>query len=739
MWSESGRPDHPEAIVRDPKSDLETHNTVSGGASNVVQTGVVHGDVHLHTTSPTAPPAPRQLPASPAVFAGRTVELASLDRALSTLAPHLGRDGIAPSVGTTMMISAIGGAGGIGKTWLALHWAHRHIDLFPDGQLFVDLRGFSPDSHPLDSAVAVRGFLDALGVDPGRLPVDLDSQAALYRSLVADKRMLIVLDNAATADQVVPLLPGASACTVLVTSRNRLASLIDRHSARYLQLDVLSLEEARALMVERLGEARVTAESRAIDELIELCGHYPLALAITARQASGLLLTEVVSELRELGVEMLDHDTDPAASLPAVLSWSLNRLNDEQRVTFGLLGISPGPDTTLPSVSALTGLHSAHARKVVSTLEEASLLERRPNGRYAMHDLVRAYAAATARTLLDDVREAALKRVVDFYLHTAHMADRLLEPQRSLMQPDPPAPDVHLFPLPDSGAAMAWLEAEHVTLLAAQRTAVGLHQHRVVWHLAWVLDALQFRRGYLHDALTSWQAALDSAMHLPDPATRTGAYRSLGTACCLLGWHEKAIGYLDLALGLAVRHQDATEQAHTHRHFALAWELQGDNRRALRHAQQALNLHRSLNQPKREADALNQVGWLAALLGEFDIAHNHCLAALAMHRRHGYRAGEAATLDSLGFIAHHTGSHRESLDFYRQALNLRRILGHTYDVAYTLDRIGNPYAILGHHEQARTVWQEALELYRDQGRDADALRVQQQLKELDDTTSVGPD
>ncbi|OKI16293.1 transcriptional regulator, SARP family protein [Saccharothrix sp. CB00851] len=678
----------------------------------------------------TPPPAatPRQLPAPPAPFVGRDDELNHLHSALD-----------ASGEATTVVISALAGAGGIGKTWLALHWAHRHTDRFPDGQLFVDLHGFSPTSDPVDPAVAVRGFLDALGVDPGRIPSDLDAQTALYRSLVAGRRMLVVLDNAATTEQVVPLLPGTSTCTVLVTGRTRLAALIDRHGAHHLPLGVLDRAEARALLTARLPADRVAAAPDAVDELVTLCGAYPLALAITARTAAtrpAIPLTEIAAELGALGLEALDHD-DPAASLPTVLSWSLRHPTDTQRVVFALLGIAPGPDTTSPATAALIGLPDGPARRALAALEEASLVERRPGGRYAMHDLVRAYAATTAHDLPDDLRETALTRVVDFYLHTAHAADRLLNPHRPLAPLDPPVPRVQPHPLPDAAAALAWLQAEHATLLATQRTAATLGRHHAVWQLAWNLHTFHDRRGHRHDALTVWQAALDVAEHLPDPATRSRAHRHLGYACAQLGLHEQATGHLERALALAAHHHDPDEQALTHQALALAWERAGDDRRALDHARHALDLHRTLDQPAWEAIALNLVGWYTARLGEFDTAHDHCHAALTLHRHHHNPEGEANTLDSLGYIAHHTGDHRHALDYYQQALTLYRTLGHTYQVAETLDDMGHPNAALDHHEQARAAWREALELYQQQGRNTEAERVQQQLDDLDKATDVG--
>ncbi|GAA1300266.1 hypothetical protein GCM10009634_58250 [Saccharothrix xinjiangensis] len=409
-----------------PERGTWVRNLVSGTVGEVVQAGVVHGGIHLNAPAP-ARVAPRQLPAAPGVFAGRVAELAALDRALAPAGPAV------------VPLSVIGGAGGVGKTWLALTWAHRNLHRFPDGQLFADLRGFGPTGRPVEPAGAVRGFLTALGADPDRLPPDLDALSALYRALIAGRRVLVVLDNAATTDQVVPLLPGSPTCAVLVTGRATLASLIDRHGARHLSLDVLTRAESRDLLTARLGAGRVDAEPDVADELVALCGGHPLALAITARQAAtrpAIPLAGFAAELRELGLEALDHDTDPAAGLPTVLSWSLHHLTDRQRAVFALLGTAPGPDTDLPAATALTGLPRARTREVLRALEDHCLLERRPHGRYRMHDLIRAYA----NTCDTPARQAALERVVDFYLHTASAAAHLLDPHHAPIRPDPPRP-----------------------------------------------------------------------------------------------------------------------------------------------------------------------------------------------------------------------------------------------------------------------------------------------------------
>ncbi|MFD7660275.1 ATP-binding protein [Actinosynnema sp. NPDC059797] len=696
----------------------EVRNAVSGSGGGVVQAGVVHGDVHLHAPPSTRVVVPRQLPAAPEAFAGRAAELAALDRALA----------VDPGEGAAVVVSAIGGVGGIGKTWLVLAWAHRNLHRFPDGQLFVDLRGFSPTGRPTEPADAVRGFLTALGADPGGLPADLDALAALYRGLVAGRRVLVVLDNAAAADQVVPLLPGSPTCAVLVTGRTTLPSLIDRHGARHLSLDVLTDVEAHALLAARLGR-RVEAEPGATGELVELCGRHPLALAITARHAAthpAIPLAEFAAELRELGLDVLDDD-DPAASLPAVLSWSLCRLTDDQRTAFALLGIAPGPDVDLPAAASLTGLPEARARKALRALEEHCLLERRPRGRYAMHDLVRAYAATTAHELPEPVRAAALERVVDAYLHTAFAAERLLHPHRRPIRLDPPAPGAHPHPLPDLPTALAWLDAHHAHLLAAQRTAAAHHRHQAVWDLAWTLMTYHQWRHHRHDNLAAWQAAARAAEHLPDPAAGILAHRHLGLAHAALGRYGRTTEHLHRSLAMAERHHDPAQRARTHHALAWAWGQQGDHRRALEHAHHALDLFRALDLPVWEALALNAVGRHAAHLGDHDTAREHCRAALDLHRRHHDPAGEADALDGLGYLAHRTGRHHEAVDHYRRAADLFRALGNTSRVADTLDRLGHPHAALGEHERARAAWQEALGLYRRQGREADADRVRRRL------------
>jgi DNA-binding SARP family transcriptional activator/tetratricopeptide (TPR) repeat protein len=660
---------------------------------------------------------PQQLPAAPEPFVGRRDEVDRLDALL--------RDS---SASATVVFSVLAGSGGIGKTWLALHWAHRNLDRFPDGQLFVDLRGFSPDSAPMDSAVAVRGFLDALGVHADQVPMDPHAQAGLFRSLVADKRMLIVLDNAADTTQTTPLLPGGRACTVLITSRHWLPGLLAGHGAHHLHLGRLTEQEARTVLAGRLGIQRVTAEAAAVAELLRLCGGFPLALGILAAQAHthpDVSLAEFAVDLHELGLNALADD-DPAASLPAVLSWSLRALTPEQRQAFALLGIAPGPDIGLHAAASLTGLSLAHVRVLLRGLEQASLLVRDPHGRYRMHDLIRLYAAEQTHDC-EINQENALRRIVDHYLHTAYAADRLLEPHREPIQRTEPPAGCHPHPLRDQPAALAWFTAEHPNLLAAQQLAVAQGWHSPVWQLAWALDTFHWRRGRNHDNLAVWQAGQAATTHLDDPTVKALAHRRLGDAYTVAGRHTKALPLLEQALVLTEQAADTRGRAQTHQYLAALWDQQGNDQRALEHATQALHLFQTIDHPVGQARALNSIGWLHAKLGHIETARAHCEAALNLSRRHHNRIIEAATLDSLGYLAHSAGHYVQALHHYQRSLLLRHALGHNYGQADTLNHLGQTHHALGQHDQARHIWQQALALYQAQHRTTDAAHVQQQL------------
>jgi len=368
------------------------------------------------------PAVPRQLPAAPAWFVGRRHELTALAAAVNRAAG-------------VMAIAAITGAGGIGKTSIALHWAHQHVDEFPDGQLFVDLRGFTPGEEPLTPAAAIRGLLAGLGVGPERVPLELDAQIGLYRSKVADKRMLVVLDNAASAAQVAPLLPGSAACTVLVTSRDRLAGLVNTYGAQPVSVTGLPAVEARALLAARLGTARLTAEPQAVDDVIAHCAGLPLALSIMSGRAASqpeLPLEDLAAELRDATARLAALDDGPSASMPAALARSYAALQPDQAVTFALLGLAPGPDISVPAAAALLDLPPARAGALLRALDRVSLVQQLVPGRYRLGDLARLFAADRARRDLPAADQvAALRRLADFYSRTALTCDRLPRPHRA--------------------------------------------------------------------------------------------------------------------------------------------------------------------------------------------------------------------------------------------------------------------------------------------------------------------
>ncbi|MGP3923008.1 BTAD domain-containing putative transcriptional regulator [Streptomyces sp. 8N616] len=672
-------------------------------------------------------PVPRQLPAPPALFTGRTRELAALSAALDQHADP----------GGTVVISAIGGTGGIGKTYLALRWAHDHTERFPDGQLYIDLRGFDPSGESVPPSVAIRGFLGALGAQPSAVPVNPDAQTALYRSLVADKRMLIVLDNARDTAQVTPLLPGSPSCTVLVTSRRQLSGLRTAQGARPLTLGTLSEAEARQLLVRHLGEARIAAEPDAVTAILEHCAGLPLALSIIAARAAAypdFPLTHLAAELAESATRLDALDAgDLAADLRAVFSASYQALEPEAARAFALLGLAPGPDISLPAAAGLTSCTPARARTLLRTLETAHLLRQHIPGRYQLHDLVRLYAAERGQRDLDEPdRTTALRRVLAFYLHTAHRADRLVEPHPAMpVELDPPALGCLHQPLADQKEALAWFVAEYPCLLAAQQLAADHHWHTPAWQLPCTLDAFQLYHGRHRDRLPMWRAALAATQHLTDPALQARAHVGLGWACGREGQHAEGGGHLSRALAVFEQTGHLRGQACAHWGLASSWSQQGDAERALPHAEHALQLYRRLGDPALEATMLNNAGWIHAQLGHYEQARAHCTQSRDLARRLGDDRCEAGALDSLGYIAHHTGRHTQALDHYHQALTLFRKANTPHDEAGSLEDLGEIYRALGQHTQARHAWQQALELYRAQHRATDATRVQEQLDASD--------
>ncbi|GAA4473530.1 ATP-binding protein [Phytohabitans houttuyneae] len=677
-----------------------------------------------------SPSVPAQLPAAPNGFTGRAKELDQLTAMLTQ--PGHGQD-------PAMAIATIAGMGGIGKTWLALRWAHQHSRKFPDGQLYIDLNGFAPSGVPVAPAQAIRRFLEAMGVPAGSLPADFNAQLSLYSRLVNQRQMLILLDNARDTAQVAPLLPASSTCTVVITSRNRLPGLLLAHGARPLIVEALKDADARELLVNRLGAARVDAEPEAAAELLGYCGGFPLALGIVAGRAqtySAFALADLAAELREATtrIGVLD-DEDPTASLPAILSWSYTALPGDQAQALSFLGVSPLPVIGLAAASDLIGEPPTRTRALLRGLEHAHLLDQHQPGRYRMHDLITLYARDRAdEDLSAGKRTDGLRRLLDFLLHTAFAADRMLHPHRPPIELDAPRPDCHPRTFPDYAAALDWLNAEHAVLIAMQDRAGRLGWNRAVWQLAWTLDTFQWRRGHHYDMVVAWQNAVDAAERDGDAAVLSMTHRNLGHAYAHTGRHAEAQDHLGRSLALAEGRGDVAEQAHAHHNLACASEQRGDPGRSLQYAIRALDLYESLDEPARvwRADALNDVGFYSLLAGDHERSRVTLTAALEIFRADRHRDGEAAATANLGYLAHLTGDYPAALSYYDQALATTQELRNQFHEADIWRRVGQTHAASGDREQAAAAWQRSLRLYQEQSHADNARRLQDLLRSLGD-------
>ncbi|MEV4832850.1 tetratricopeptide repeat protein [Micromonospora sp. NPDC049257] len=678
-------------------------------------------------------PVPRQLPPALPGFVGRAAQLAQLD---AGCAGH-GTPGCAEST-TTMTLS---GTAGVGKTTLALHWAHRVADRFPDGQLYVDLRGFDATGAVVTAAEAVRGFLEALEVPPERIPTHLPAQVGLYRSLLAGRRMLVLLDNARDVEQVRPLLAGGPSCLFLVTSRNRLAGLIATEGARQIAVDLLSTAEAWQLLARRLGAARLTGEPQAVEEMIERCVRLPLALAVLAARGAAhptFPLSTIVAELRE-APRLLDSfdGGDTGTDVQSVFSWSYRNLTPPAARLFRLLGSHPGPDVGIAAAASLAGLPRSQVSRLLAELAHAHLVTEHAPGRFTAHDLLRAYAGELAESLDPaEERQAAVRRGLDHYLHTAHTAALLLQPGRDPVVLATALPGVTPEELTDHAAALAWFTTEYPVLLAAVSHArrTGFDGH--AWQLAWTLVDFLQRRGNWLDLAAAQQAALAGAQRVGDRAGQANAHRDLARVLCRLGRLDEAVAHYREALILFAALGDHTGQARTHRAFGAMFDGLGRYAEALEHGQRALALYRAAGHLAGEASARNGVGWAHAQLGQYGPALEHCSQALALLRPTGDRHGEANTWDSLGFIHDRLGQHRRAIRCYGLALALYRRIGDRYDEADTLTRLGATRQAAGDVPGALRTWRRALDIFDDLGH-PDAARVRDLLTRVTVGTGAG--
>jgi len=681
----------------------------------------------LTANSPTRPAVaepmqvtPRDLPPTVPHFTGRSAEL----QALTGLLDRPGQQ-----VPGAVVISAIGGTAGVGKTALAVHWAHQVADRFADGQLYANLRGFDPSGNPAAPAEVVRGFLNALGVPQEHIPPTAGAQTAMYRSLLADKQILIVLDNARDEQQVRPLLPASQGNLVIITSRNQLTGLAVDGGAQLLGLDLLNQDEAVQLLTTRIGNPRAAAEPDAVGEIARLCAHLPLALAVTAARAATrprFLLAQLAAELRSVPGRLDALDTgDPTVSVRTVFSWSYQQLSDEAARLFRLLGLHPGPDVSVPAAASLAEIGRAEATRLLRELARDGLITEHAPGRYAFHDLLRTYAASQAQEFdLPPDREAAIARVLDYYLLSADRGANLLNPAKEPLTFVAPAAGVAPERPADQGQAVAWFEAEHQVLLAAIAVAAETGEDRRAWQLSWAMMEYLYWRGYLHERIALMSGALAAATRIDDTLGQAISHRCLGSAFTATGSYDQARAHLNRCLPLFQRLGDRHGEARVRRNLSLLADDEGRYSDALGHSQEALRLYRAIGNETGEAEVLGNVAWCHALLGEYEQAREFCEQSLTLIAKLGGLDVEYAVRDTLGYIALHTGDIVRATAHFEAALDLCRQHGHRSNEADLLNHVGDVRSAAGELPQARQAWQQALAIYDDiDHHDADMVRA----------------
>ena len=633
-------------------------------------------------------PTPAQLPPDTAGFVGRAAELDRLS--------------LDPSRAAAATVWTVSGQAGVGKTSFAVHWAHRAVDRFPDGQLYVNLRGYGPDDV-VPTQEAVRGFLDAFGTPSDDVPSGLTAQLNLYRSLLAGKRVLILLDNARDAAQVRPLLPAAPGCVVVVTSRNPLRGLVTADGARPIALDLLSEPEAAQLLSRRVGRDRLSGHSAAVHTIVDRCQRLPLALAVVAGRLVSeprLAVPTVAGDLAAAGMAAFTSD-DEQTDLRSVFSWSYRILSSHAARLFRLLSLPPGPDVSTMAAGALAGpvtesLDGGIDGLLAELLRTQLLVERAP-GRFVMHDLLRSYAADLARRTDDPADlQAARARLLDVHLLRAAAASHLLEPFREPVDEVPPA----VFA--DVDEAGAWLAAERANLITLVRMAAATGLAGRAWRLAWALTTYLQRHGHLFDLLQAQEAALAAAGRAGDAAGEMHAHRGLSRALFRLERYDDSRPHLHAALDLAIELDDVIGQARARHGLGYAAQQQDRQSEALEHLGEALRLFESAGHPTGAADTLNSIAWCHTLTGNAVQARDCAERAVRLLEHSGNVHGAASAADTLGRAYALLGEHRSAVACHDRAREVFHDLGDRYSEAETLRHLAEAHDAVGDPAAARS-------------------------------------
>ena len=660
---------------------------------------------------------PQELPAPVAHFAGRAAELAELTALLDQSTRQ------APGA---LVISAIDGTGGVGKTALAVHWAHQIAGQFPDGQLYVNLRGYDPD-QPVTPADALARFLRALGVPGQDIPPDEEERAARYRSQLARKRMLIVLDNARSAEQVRPLLPGAPSCVVVVTSRDSLAGLAARDGAARLDLDLMPLPDAAGLLRALIGP-RADADPEATVLLAQQCSRLPLALRVAAELAStrpDVPLARLTDELadQQQRLNLLDAGGDPRTAIRAVFSWSYRHLDAFPARAFRLASLHPGPDFTPHAVAALISATLDHTRRLLDQLARAHLIQQASPDRYGLHDLLRAYARELAAARHDD-QHAALTRLLDYYLHTAATAMDTLYPAERHRRPRIPPAATPAPPVTDPAAARAWLDTERANLVAITAHAAT---HGWPAHATQLADTL-FRYlaagSHFQEAITIYTHARTTARQTDDAAAEATGLDHLAGVYFQQSRYQQATDHLEQALTLFRQIGDHGREAGTLANLGLIHFVEGRYQEASTLNAQALDTYREAGDLSGEMRCLLNLGSTEERQGRYQQSARHHQQALAIAQKLDDRYAECTALISLGEVLMRQDDHQQAAGYLGQALTLCHETNNRSQQAYALTRTGDVLLRQGRPRDACDHLQEAVALYREIGErsgEADAL------------------
>jgi tetratricopeptide (TPR) repeat protein len=596
---------------------------------------------------------------------------------------------------------------GVGKTALAVHAAHRMRPRFPDGQLFVKLHGYTAHVPRVEPAAALDRLLRSLGVPGGQIPEQLDDRAALYRDRLAGKQMLVLLDDAYSADQIRPLLPGAAGSLVLVTSRRRLAALDDAYP---ISLDSLPVTDAVTLFTRVAGPGRITGQHEAVERITGLCGGLPLAIRIAAAR----LRNHPVWQARQLADRLADARAQPAElddgerSISAAFTLSYQDLTTEQRRMFRLLALLPGRDVDAHAAAALAECGLSRAGRLLKDLLDAHLLTQEVEDRYRFHNLMRAYAAdlAAAEDTADD-RRAALTRLLDQQRYTAAAAADRLFPHEHNHRPPVPLPASPVPAFGNHALARAWLDAEWVNLVAAAGHAAEHGWPTHARDLATTLSRYLSTTAHYAEALALHGHALHAAQQHGDRSAEGAALGYLGDTYRRLGHNEQALQHLRLALAAHRETGDRVAEAITLKNLGIVHGVQGRYEQALEHLRRALVIDRTAGNQANEANTLSNLANVQSLCGRYDEALYHYQLALAIFAETGNRAGEGTVLSNLGNLHEHRGHYQEALDHLRQALDIFAETGDRASQGTALTTLGEVqtrrerYDIaLDHHQQA---------------------------------------